>query len=531
MEIPSPDQAGVTAGYEAQADVIAFLGSPSTHGGAPVERVETHASLVFLAGTRAYKLKRAVRYDYLDFSTLDQRRRCCETELRINRRAAPSLYRRVVAVTREFEGHLALGGAGIPVDWVVEMERFDQSQLCDRLATRGRLDLALMRPLAAAVAAFHASADRRSDHGGTTGMAWVLDGNAAAFRDEPAAVDSGLCATLLSASRTALQRGSSLLDQRRVGGFVRQCHGDLHLGNLVLIDGQPTLFDAIEFNDELACVDVFYDLAFLLMDLWHRRLPRHANAVLNGYLAHNADFDGLTLLPLFLSARAAIRAKTNLAAAALSSSAQRQRDHQDAAREYLLQAAQLLRPSRPSLVAIGGVSGTGKSTLALSLAPTIGPAPGAVVLRSDEIRKRLCGVPALSRLGPQGYTAEVSRTVYDTLASHAAAIVRAGHSVIVDAVFMDPADRIAVEQAARAAGVPFAGLWLEAPEPVLIERVQRRGDDASDANATVIRMQCARDPGTISWRQVDATAASETVAGEATRLLYGLVLEGMTVAA
>jgi aminoglycoside phosphotransferase family enzyme/predicted kinase len=515
-----------------QAEVIALLASPDAHGGAPVERVETHASIVFLAGDRAYKLKRAVRYDYLDFSTLERRRQCCEAELRINRRAAPSLYRRVVPVTREVEGHLALDGAGTPVEWLVESRRFDQSLLFDRLAARGALDPALMRPLGAAVAAFHAGADVRRDHGGAGSMAWVLDGNAAALRaDASGALDAGLVATLVSASRAALQRDGTVLDRRRADGSVRQCHGDLHLGNLVLLDGQPTLFDAIEFNDELSCVDVFYDLAFLLMDLWQRRLPSHANAVFNGYLAATADFDGLALLPLFLSARAAIRAKTQLTAAVLADSLPRQRELRESARGYLAQAAHLLRPSRPSLVAIGGLSGTGKSTLARALAPSLGPAPGAVVLRSDELRKRMCGVPELSPLGPQGYTAEVSRMVYDTLVSHAAAIVRAGHTAIVDAVYMDPADRTALEQAAARAGVPFAGLWLEAAEPVLIDRIARRAADASDADPSVIRMQCARDPGTITWARIDAGGDVADVQTQAVKRVHAVVLDGIRLAA
>jgi aminoglycoside phosphotransferase family enzyme/predicted kinase len=515
-----------------QAEVVAFLASPSTHAGAPVEQVETHASIVFLAGERAFKLKRAVRYDYLDFSTVDRRRAFCEAELRINGRLAPAIYRRVVAVTRELEGPLALGGAGIPVDWVVEMSRFDQEDLFDRLAARGRLELALMRPLAAAIAAFHSTAERRFDHGGMAGLRWVIDSNATALRETGAGVlDEALCASLLSSSRAALQRDGARLDRRRAEGFVRQCHGDLHLRNIVLRDSVPTPFDAIEFNDEIACIDVLYDLAFLLMDLWRRDLPAHANAVLNGYLSATVDFDGLALLPLFLSCRAAIRAKTSLSAAALATELPRQRELRDLAREYVAAAVQLLRPPRPSLVAIGGFSGTGKSTLASSLAPALGPVPGAVVLRSDEIRKRLCGVPALSRLGPQGYTAEVSRAVYETLVSHASAIVRAGHTAIVDAVFTDSADRAAVEHAAKSATVPFTGLWLQAAEPVLIERVQRRSADASDAGPAIVRMQCARDAGTIVWNRLDASVDAGTLRQQAARLLDAQIREGVTFAA
>ncbi|MET0164469.1 MAG: hypothetical protein ABW318_05625, partial [Vicinamibacterales bacterium] len=171
-----------------QTEVLAFLGSSSTHSGDAVERIETHASVVFLAGTRAWKLKRAVLYDYLDFSTIERRRAMCEAEVRINRRTASELYRGVVAVTREPDGSLALGGSGTPVDWLVEMARFDQDGLFDRLATRGTLDIGLMRPLASAIAQLHLTAEARSGHGGRAGMAWVVDGNATGFVEQGAGI-------------------------------------------------------------------------------------------------------------------------------------------------------------------------------------------------------------------------------------------------------------------------------------------------------------------------------------------------------
>ncbi len=203
-----------------------------------------------------------------------------------------------------------------------------------------------------------------------------------------------------------------MLDARRQSGFVRQCHGDLHLRNIVLLDGRPTLFDGVEFNDEIACTDVFYDLAFLLMDLWRRQLPRHANVVMNRYLSETGDADGLSLLPLFLSCRAAVRAKTSATAARLQSDAGQRESLQSLARQYLAMAGELLHPPRPSLIAIGGFSGSGKSTLALSLAPHVGAVPGAVVLRSDEIRKRLSGVSPLEHLDASGYSPLVNERVY-----------------------------------------------------------------------------------------------------------------------
>jgi aminoglycoside phosphotransferase family enzyme len=176
---------------EDQTEVVAFLESPITHGGKPVVRIDTHASIVFLAGERAWKLKRAVRYDYLDFSTVERRRAMCEAEIRVNRRVGPALYRRAVPVTREATGRLALGGRGIPIEWLVEMVRFDQEGLFDRLAARKALDLALMRPLATTIAHFHDAAERRADHGGMAGMSWVVEGNATGFAEQGAPSSTG----------------------------------------------------------------------------------------------------------------------------------------------------------------------------------------------------------------------------------------------------------------------------------------------------------------------------------------------------
>jgi len=343
-------------------------------------------------------------------------------------------------------------------------------------------------------------------------MTWVVDGNAAGFHEFGANVlDPASCAQVTHDALAEIERHAPLLELRRAGGLVRQCHGDLHLRNIVLLDGRPTLFDAVEFNDDIACTDVLYDLAFLLMDLWRCRLPRHANAVWNAYLAEAGDHTGIALLPLFLSCRAAVRAKANATAARFQTDSGRRADLESSARDYLAMAADLLHPAGAFVVAIGGFSGSGKSTLAQALAPAVGPVPGAVVIRSDEIRKRLCGVSPLEPLGPAGYTPAVSTRVYAAAVAQAGAVVRSGHAAIVDAVFARPSDREALEHMAANASVPFVGLWLEAPEDVLIERSRQRRRDPSDADASVIRLQRARDPGIIRWHRVDASLAADVV--------------------
>jgi uncharacterized protein len=498
---------------EDQSDVIAYLSSTAAHGGAAVERIDTHSAVVFLAASRVLKLKRAVRFDYLDFSTETRRRQACEDEVRINRRTAPPIYLGVVAVTREADGSLALNGAGQPVDWLVEMARFDQENLFDRLAARDALAVSLMPQLADVVASFHERAERRTDHGGLPGMRWVVDGNAAGLAEQGVGfLDPSRCDALSAASRAALEHHAGLLERRRLEGFVRRCHGDLHLRNIVLLDGRPTLFDAVEFNDEIACTDVLYDLAFLLMDLWRRHLPAHAHRVFNTYLTRTGDFEGLPLLPLFLSCRAAVRAKTSATAAGVQQDTERTNELQALAREYLEMALRLLHPPQPQLVAIGGVSGSGKSSLALAIAPSIGAIPGAVVLRSDEIRKALAGVPALEHLESEAYTAAMSARVYAEMEARARVVLDAGHSVIVDAVYARPDDRARLDTLAAATQAPFVALWLDAPADVLLSRVRQRQRDASDADESVVRRQLAAQPRPDGWHRIDASGSlSDTV--------------------
>ena len=512
------------SGPESQRPLIAWLSTPAAHGlGAreAVERVETHASVVFLAGQRAWKLKRAVRYDYFDYTTPARRRHYLLEELRLNRRTAPSIYRAVRAVRRTPDGAYRIeGGAGGAVDYLIEMRRFDPATQFDRLAERGALDPALMPPLADAMARLHETAQPRRDQGGAGTMRRVIEGNRdglAAFG--AGALDGAACTRLAESSLALLDRLGARLDARRADGLVRHCHGDLHLRNICLVDGETTLFDCIEFDDAFSCIDTWYDAAFLVMDLLDRGLGAHANAVLNRYLERTGDIDGIALLPLFLSVRAAVRAKICATAATLQTDSANAAGLRDAARSYLELALSVMEPGAPRVLAIGGISGSGKTTLARRLAPEVGPAPGAVVLRSDIERKRLFGIPAERPLGPKGYTTDANRRVYATLLDRAREIIDAGHGVIVDAVWPDPETSGAIEAVADDAGVPFTGLWLDAPIETLASRLAGRRGDASDATAGVAAGQAQRVTRPASWVRLDASGGVEAIAATARRAL------------
>jgi hypothetical protein len=356
------------------------------------------------------------------------------------------------------------------------------------------------------------------ERGGSTAVSALIQDIEANLEREGRLLDANAVSTLKNAQVSALGRIAVLLDRRRAAGKVRRCHGDLHLRNICLIDGKPTLFDPIEFSDELAIIDVLYDLAFLLMDLHRRGHDELGNRVLNRYLDRTEDQGGLAALPLFLSLRAAIRAHVT-AAATRQSSAENTAGLGEESRAYLALAIELLSPRAPRLVAIGGLSGTGKTSLAHALAPALGPVPGARILCSDVLRKRSFSVSPETRLPKVAYEPAVSERVYLALWEEAAETLAAGYAVLADAVFLRPDERQAIGEAARSKGVPFTGLWLEAAPEVLARRIEGREHDASDATVGVMRRQTTLDSGPIAWHRIDAGGGIERTAEQARAIL------------
>lgn len=502
-----------------QDEVLAFLANPATHGGTTVERIDTHAAHVFLAGHRALKIKRAIRFPFLDYSTLAKRKAACEEEININRNFAPQVYRSAVPITQSEDGRLSIDGDGMPVEWAVDMTRFDEHQTLDHIAQAGPVDPHLAATIAEVIAATHSAAAITPYEAWIQSIPSIITRNSMSFRS--AGLDAKNVQLLEQASLTEFERLRLLLKQRGQLGFVRRCHGDLHLANIVLIDRKPILFDAIEFDAAIASIDILYDLAFVLMDFIYYGRDAAANRVINEYVARmpEAILDALALLPLFMSMRAAIRA--NVLLARLESQGRPDEIRQKAVTYFDL-ARRLISPSAPLFIAIGGLSGTGKSTLGRMLAGAVSPPPGAIMLRSDVVRKQMFHITEPDRLPPAAYQPETTAKVYQMLAEQAARILRQGCSVIVDAVFAREPERTAICNTAQGTNCNFIGIFLTTDLETRMKRVGQRANDASDATSEVAAHQETYDLGTMNWTAIDASGPPEQTFELSTSLLASI---------
>jgi hypothetical protein len=467
--------------------------------GVRTEFIETHISHVIVVGGEAWKIKKPVNLGFLDFTTLAARRHYCEEELRLNRRTAPDWYLDVIAIAGTPERPVP-GGAGEPIEYAVHMRAFPQEALANALARRGALEADHVDAIAAAVAALHRDAARTPPvprHGAGAAIIDAARENFPPLHALPELPGDGQRLARLAAwTERECSRLAPVFARRRDAGCVRECHGDLHLGNVAIVAGAPLIFDAIEFDPALRWIDVVSDVAFLYMDLLGHGLDRLAARFLDGWLRDSGDYDGIAVLRFYSVYRALVRAKVAVLRAAQPGTSAADRDGALAAcRDYLVLAERLTRPAPAWLAITAGLPGSGKSTVALALAE----GTGAVRLRSDVERKRLAGLAPAARTGAgiAGgiYTAAADQATYRHLAALAAGVVAAGHAVVVDATFRRRADRESFAELARRLGIPFVILHCTAPEAELGRRLLARaeaGHDASEATPGVLAFQRRR---------------------------------------
>jgi hypothetical protein len=469
------------------------------HPAGGIECIETHASWVVLAGDYAYKIKKPLDLGFLDYSTPERRRAMCEEELRLNRRSAPEIYDTVVGIRDGAAPAIVTPDDGD--EFAVRMRRFDQSALFARRLEAGNLAGEHLDAVARHVADFHAAAAvAQPDDGFGTADAVIFPVQQNFDQMRERVSDAALLERIerLEAwSAGESRRLADTFDKRLADGCVRECHGDLHLANIVWLDGRARLFDGIEFNPQLRWTDVVADIAFLVMDCEARDRADLANRFLDAWLEATGDYEGLALLGYYVVYRAMVRAK--VAAIRMGqASGDAARACRDELAMYLDYARSRIEPRQGRVWIASGPSGAGKSTQGRVAVERV----GAIRIRSDVERKRLAGLAATERataaVGEGLYGAEMTRRAYARLQEIVRAVVAAGRPALVDATFLKRAQRDTFRALAGELGVPFAILAFDAPPDVLRERVAKRaaeGTDAADADVTVLEHQLAtREP-------------------------------------
>jgi hypothetical protein len=509
----------MTQAVDAQRTLVERLADPTWHGPQchRVRLVETHISYVLLTGTFAYKIKKAVKLGFLDFTTLAARRFFCQEEIRLNRRLAPSLYLDVVAICGTLS-EPRWDRSGPAIEYAVRMREFPEHALLPAAIARGAIDPEQIGALAERIAAFHGSARRALPHTRHGTPADVLELAIDNFRDLAALETPALrpWLTFLEGwTRREFVRLEASLERRRRQGRVRECHGDLHLGNIAMIEGTATPFDCIEFNERMRWSDVMSDAAFLSMDLGAHGRADLADRFLNCYFEESGDYDGARVLRFFVVYRAMVRAKVAMLRAGQTPDVAGRAAQQAAAIRFLRIAAVAARAHSSAIVIMHGFSGSGKTTVARQVAAAL----DGVQLRADVERKRLFGLGRLARTGATLaagiYSAEATRQTYERLASLARTIVESGYVAIVDASFLSRRQRDRFRGLAQAAGLPFVIVDCTAPIRIMVERIgsrAKRADDASEADRDVLVHQIeTADPLAEEERQAVAACDTSTL--------------------
>lgn len=508
----------------AQKETVDALMNPSVYPSAwhvsSVELLQSHIALLFMAGDYVLKLKRAVLLPNVDFSTPQKRRVACVREMRRSTVYAPHLIIGVRSVRRLPDGQIVLGGQmGVEIDSVLVMHRLKKSEILGLNLPGADFDRFEVMDLAEQLADLHCKAKTFRTKWSYADIQNVIKGIAVSLSDFTTFIPAQSLQELTQKSLQFLERQAPLIALRQKGGYVRKCHGELLLSNIARDNGKYLFFSPIEYNETFDCIDTLYDLAYLLMDFERRGLRRLANILFNHYLAYTNDTSGYPLLPLYQSMRAASRAVI-CARKSLIVTDKEKEEAQKSAQRYFNLALHFLGLNKPALIACGGFSGSGKSRVARELGGLLNPAPGAVILRDDVVKKQMAGCPLNEKLSKSYQTAAFEQVVYDVLRQQAQAALSVGSIVIIDALFHNENERIKVKNLAQKLSVPFVGLWIEAPIEVRLSRVKNRKRNPSDIrNSEQLEEQLLTQIGVVDWDCINTNQERDDTISEVVRIL------------
>lgn len=508
-----------------QKEIIEALSNPKLYSRKwrvkDVKIRQSHIAILFLVGDYALKLKRAVLLPNIDFSTSEKRRLACVQEMKRSTVYAPHLVLGIRSIRRLPNGRICIGGrAGEEVDTVLVMRRISDHAILEQMLPSPDFDRFEVMDLAEQLAELHMKAKTfRSKWGMDDIQKTILDTERVLSCFCPDIFNKQKLNTLMRSSMENLAKNARLVALRQKSGHVRKCHGDLLLCNIAYENGKFLFFSPIEYSNTMGCIDTLYDLAFLMMDFEVRGMRRLANMLFNHYMAYMNDIGGYPLLPLYQSMRAATRAAVCAKKSTILTGFEKQQAIQNA-RDYFKLSYHFMSPSQPALIACGGLSGSGKSRVAREIGGLMNPAPGAVILRDDVVKKQINGCPINEHFDPVCDTPVVERVVYDVLRQQARTALESGSCVIVDALFYDEKERFAIEELAKGMNIPFIGIWMDAPLSVRAERVHLRKRNPSDViSQEELEQQLSLKTGEIHWNQVSTNKTREEAVRDVVDLL------------
>ncbi len=509
-----------------QEKIIQTLSRPQLYPGNVKEVTirQSHISILFLAGDYAYKLKRAVLSKHVDFSTPEKRRLACVQEMKRSTIYAPHLILGIKSVRELPDGSIQIGGKkGVEFDTVLVMRRLPDNVLLNNLLPDESFDRFEIMELAERLADLHTKAKSFRTKWSADDIQRVILEHEELLSCFPGIINKRALNALTKVSLENLRRNRLLVNLRQKSGHVRKCHGDLLLSNIAYENDEFLFFSPVEYNDSMSCIDVLYDLAYLMMDLEAKGLRRLANMLFNQYIAYMNDMEGFPLLPLYQSMRAARRAGVCAKRSSLLTGSEKEVAIKQS-QMYFEMARHFMTRFKPVLIACGGLSGSGKSRIAREIGGLMNPAPGAVILRENVIKKQISGCPLNEPLDSTYTTPAVEKVVYDVLYQQAKSALSVGACVIVDALFYDPAQRQAVKQLAKDMDIPFIGLWMDAPLPVRAERVSIRKNKIDDTHLEKeLESQLSLETGVIEWHQITTEQEKDDTTKQVINLLNPLL--------